>query len=96
MLGMVARPAFVLGSTKTNCHSSFRYGAGNRRRFGPLEKPIMEGAVPPKGDLTRRNDCLFRSRLIASDQKRELTQKMSFILEAGHDFGRRCVIAGVD
>jgi hypothetical protein len=56
----------------------------------------MEGAVPPKGDLTRRNDCLFRSRLIAGDQKRELTQKMSFIPEAGHDFGWRCVVPGVD
>jgi hypothetical protein len=56
----------------------------------------MEGAVPAKGDLTRRNDCLFRSRLIASDQKRELAQKMSLILEAGYDFGWRCVIASID
>jgi hypothetical protein len=40
----------------------------------------MEGTIPPKGDLTRRNDCLFRSRSIASDQKRELTQNLPFIL----------------
>jgi hypothetical protein len=34
--------------------------------------------------------------VIASDQERKLTQNISFILEAGNDFGWRCMIAGID
>jgi hypothetical protein len=34
--------------------------------------------------------------VIASNQERKPTQKISLILEAGHDFGWRCMIAGID
>jgi hypothetical protein len=34
--------------------------------------------------------------LIAGDQERKPAQNISLILETGHDFGRRCMIAGID
>jgi hypothetical protein len=34
--------------------------------------------------------------VIASDQERKPTQNISLILEAGHHFGWRCIIAGID
>jgi hypothetical protein len=34
--------------------------------------------------------------LIACDQERKPTQNISLILEAGRDFGWRCMIAGID
>src|SRR5208337_3374781 len=92
---MVARSVFVSGFTKTNRPRSLRYGACNRHGLGPLEKPITERTVSPKGDLTSFDDCLVSHRLVASDQKRKLTQETSMIVEAGHDFACRCIIASI-
>ena len=49
-----------------------------------------------KGNLTSLDNCLVRRCVIASDQECKPTQNISLILEAGHDFGRRCMIASID
>jgi len=54
-----------------------------------------ERAVLLKRDLTSGDDRSVRRRLIPSDQKRKLTQEASMILEAGHDFGWRYMIASI-
>jgi hypothetical protein len=42
------------------------------------------------------DNCLIRRRVITRDQERKFTQNVSLTLEAGNDFGWRCMIAGID
>src|SRR5208282_3951547 len=93
---MLASSILVRGFTDANRLRPACYRTGNGRSFGPLEKPIAERTVSLKRDLTRLDNCLVRRCLVASDQERKPTQNISLILEASHDFGWRCMIAGID
>jgi len=73
-----------------------RNRGGNGRRLGPLEKPIPERTVSSKRCLTSLDNRLVRRCVVASDQECKPSQNNSLILEAGHDFGWRCMIAGID
>src|SRR5208282_835155 len=93
---MLASSILVRGFTDANRLRPACYRTGNGRSLGPLEKPIAERAVSLKRDLTSLDNCLVRRCLIASDQERKPTQNISMILEAGHDFGWRRIIASID
>jgi hypothetical protein len=93
---MRASSIFVRRFTHANCIPPERCRGGNGRSLGPLEKPILKWTVSLKRDLTSLGDCPFRDCFVGSDQEREPIQKISLIPEAGHDFGWRCMIAGID
>src|SRR5208283_1450170 len=96
MLDMWASSILVPGFANANPLCSVGYRTGNGRSLGPLEKPIAERAVSLKRNLRCLENCLVSRFLVASDQERKPTQSISLILEAGHDFGWRCMIAGID
>src|SRR5271165_6429950 len=86
---MLATLIFVGGFITTNDLRPLRYSTGNRRDFGPLQKPVTERSIAPESNLTGFGDTLIRRRLVPGDQKRELTEKRAFIAEALHNFGCR-------
>ncbi|MGA8345013.1 MAG: hypothetical protein WB781_23990 [Candidatus Sulfotelmatobacter sp.] len=96
MLDMRASSIFVRRFTHANRIPLEQYRGGNGRGLGPLEKPIAERTVSLKRDLTSLDNRLVRRCLVASDQERKPTQNICLILEAGHDFGWRRMIAGID
>src|SRR5579864_296815 len=96
MFDMWTTSILVRGFTDPNRFRPVGYRTGNGRCLGPLEKPIAERAVSLKRGLTSLDNGLVRGCEIASDQEGKPTQNIFLIVEAGNDFGRRCMIAGID
>jgi hypothetical protein len=96
VLDVSASSTFVCSVTSANCFRALQYGTGNCRGLRPLEEPITEGAVSTESQLAGSCERQIRHPLVASNQKRKLTQKSPLILKARHNFAGRRGIADID